>query len=292
MTFFIGTKGNVRLRRGTDAKIGTISSPVSPDDVSVFLNRIGIEGAIENLFTGDRIDIETTDNRGLDFIPETNWSSGTTLDSFSAFINVNAAGGIRLFNSFADAVNNVRANEIALEAFTGSPIIVSLSVRDVGYNVLGNVTGYEFQSNRDAIDTTTLSDNFRKQFEAGLISGSGRIDCAFDYITSGVKETPQLLLQLIQRLDLGSAFDLALYLTDKEVDANVENLFYLLTAVVTNAGVRVAANEIITCSLDFVTTGEVRLVLGKPSQYILKEQDLDRIRMEHSLNYLLQEDLD
>ena len=100
-----------------------------------------------------------------------------------------------------------------------------------------------------------------------------------------------MLLQLIQRLDLGSAFDLALYLVDKEVDPNVENVFYLLTAVVTNAGVNVAANELITCSLDFVTTGEVRLVVGKPSQYILKEDD-DRIRVEHSLNYLLQEDTD
>lgn len=291
MTFFIGTKGNVRLRRGADAELGVISSSVAPDDVTTLLNRVGVEGAIDNLFTGDRVDIQTSDARGLDFIPAANWTSGTTEDTFSAFVNVNAAGGVRLFPTFADAVNNTRASEIALEAFTGDPIAITAGVRDVGYNVLGNVTNYEFQSNRDAIDTTALDDKFRKQFAAGTISGSGRIDCAFDYITSGVQETPQLLLQLIQRLDLGSAFDLALYLTDKEVDPSVENLFYLLTAVVTNSGVSVAANEIITCSLDFVTTGEVRLVLGQPSQYILKEDD-DRIRVEHSLDYLLQEDID
>lgn len=291
MTFFIGTKGNVRLRRGTDAKLGVISSSVAPDDVTTILNRVGIEGAVDNLFTGDRVDIFTPDARGLDFIPVSNWASNTTEDTFSAFVNVNVAGGVRLYPTFADAVNNTRANEIALEAFTGDPIAVIVAVRDVAFNVLGNVTSYEFQSNREAIDTTALDDKFRKQFAAGTISGSGRIDCAFNYITSGVEETPQLLLQLIQRLDLGSAFDLALYLTDKEVDPNVENLFYLLTAVVTNSGVRVAANEIITCSLDFVTTGEVRLVLGQPSQYILKEDD-DRIRVEHSLDYLLQEDID
>lgn len=291
MTFFLGTRGNVRLRRGTDVSLGSISSSVGPDDVQLTLNRVGIEGAIDNLFTGDRIDITTTDARKLDFIPASNWSSGNTEDTFSAYVNVNVAGGLRLFSSFADAVNNVRANEIALEAFTGDPIEVDVAVRDVGFNVLGNVTSYEFQSNREAIDTTALSDKFRKQYSAGIISGSGRIDCFFDNITSGVNETPQLLLQLIQRLDLGSAFDLALYLVDKEVDPNVENVFYLLTAVVTNAGVNVAANELITCSLDFVTTGDVRLVVGKPSQYILKEDD-DRIRVEHSLNYLLQEDTD
>lgn len=291
MTFFIGTKGNVRLRRGTDVSLGTISSAVGPDDVQIILNRVGIEGATDNLFTGDRVDITTSDARGLDFIPASNWTSGVTEDTFSAYINVNAAGGLRLFSNFADAVNNTRANEIALEAFTGAAINVEVGVRDVGFNILGNVTNYEFQSNRESIDITTLSDKFRRQYSAGIISGSGRIDCAFDYITSGVKETPQLLLQLIQRLDLGSAFDLALYLTDKEVDPNVDNIFYLLTAVVTNSGVSVAANELITCSLDFVTTGDVRLVVGKPSQYILKEDD-DRIRVEHSLDYLLQEDTD
>lgn len=291
MTFFIGTKGNVRLRRGTDVSLGTISSAVGPDDIQTTLNRVGIEGATDNLFTGDRVDITTSDARGLDFIPASNWSSGVTEDTFSAYVNVNAAGGLRLFSNFADAVNNTRANEIALEAFTGAAIDVEIGVRDVGFNILGNVTNYEFQSNRESIDITTLSDKFRRQYSAGIISGSGRIDCAFDYITSGVKETPQLLLQLIQRLDLGSAFDLALYLTDKEVDPNVDNIFYLLTAVVTSSGVSVAANELITCTLDFVTTGDVRLLVGKPSQYILKEDD-DRIRVEHSLDYLLQEDTD
>ena len=279
------------MRRGTDVLLGSISLSVEPDDVQVTLNRVGIEGAVENLFTGDRVDITTTDARNLDFIPASNWSSGNTEDTFSAYVNVNAVGGLRLFSNFADAVNNVRANEIALVAFTGDPIKVDIAVRDVGFNILGNVTSYEFQSNREAVDITALSDKFRKQYSAGIISGSGRIDCFFDNITSGVNETPQLLLQLIQRLDLGSAFDLALYLVDKEVDPNVENVFYLLTAVVTNAGVNVAANELITCSLDFVTTGDVRLIVGKPSQYILKEDD-DRIRVEHSLNYLLQEDTD
>lgn len=291
MTFFIGTKGNVRLRRGADTELGVLSGSIGPDDLVLALNRVGFEGANTNLFTGDRVDLVTTDARGLAFIPASNWPSNAIEDTFSTFINVNSAGGLRLFPTFADAVNNTRANEIAIQAFTGDPIEVSVRVRDVAYNLLGDVTNYEFQSNRDQIDVTALDDKFRKQHDAGLISGSGRIDCTFNYITSGALETSKLLVQLIQRVDLGSAFDLALYLTDKTVDPDVENIFYLLTAVVTNSGVRVAANEIITCSLDFVTTGDVRLVTGVPSQYILKEDD-DRIRVEHSLDYLLQEDLD
>ena len=100
MAFYLGNHGNIRLRRGTDAFIGSISADVTADDVNTNLNRFGVDNSIDNLFTGDRIDIETTDSRGLDFIPASNWSSGTTEDTFSAFVNVNAAGGLRLFSSF------------------------------------------------------------------------------------------------------------------------------------------------------------------------------------------------
>jgi len=288
VTFFLGNYGNIRLRRGTDAQLGVISSAVQLDDVNVNLNRVGIDAAIENIFTGDRVDIETTDARGLEFIPGTNWSSGNVEDTFSAFVNVNAAGGLRLFDTFTAAVNNERSDEIALQTFVGDPIEVTLKVRDVSYNILGNVTNYEFNTSRDSIDVTSLQDKFKHQYNAGLLSGSGRIECGFDYTTTGITESPLLMLQLIQRLDLGSAFDIALYLTDQEVDPDVENIFYQTAAVVTNTGISIEAQNYISCTVDFVTTGEIQLVIGKPSDYILKEDD-DRIRVEQGLDYLLQE---
>lgn len=291
MTFFLGTKGSVKLRRGSDPVLGSLTASIGVDDIHLVLNRIGFEGAIDNVLTGDRVDLVTTDARNLDFIPSANWSTNQTEDTFSAYVNINAAGGLRLYPTFNDAVNNNRDNEIALEAFSGDPIEVRLEVRDISYNLLGNVTRYEFQNDRQQIDTTTLSDKYRQQYSAGIISGAGRIDCAFDSTASGTSENPKLLISLIQRLDLGCAFDMALYLTDKDVDPNVENLFYLLTAVITSSGVNVAAGEIIDCSIDFVTTGEVRLVTGVPSQYILKE-DTDRIQVEQTLDFLLQEDTD
>lgn len=288
MTFFLGSQGNIRLRRGTDPVLGVLSETIGLDDISTVLNRIGTADGIENLFTGDKIDIETTDARNLLFIPASNWSSGQVEDTFSAFINVNAAGGLRLFLTFADAVNNTRANEIALQAFTGDPIEVTLAVRDVGSNVLGDVTSYEFNASREQVDTTALSDKFKNQFNAGLISGSGRIECLFNNETSGIKETSLLMLQLIQRLDLGCAFDLFLYLIDKERTPSEESVFYALTAVVTNSGVVVDVGGVISCTLDFVTTGELKLVVGVLPEYLLKEDD-DRIRQEQSLDYLLKE---
>lgn len=288
MAFFLGTKGNVRLRRGTKAQIGSLQDQIIPDDINTSLNRLSFDGALDNILTGDRVDIQTTDARGLVCFPAATWTSNTVNNTISAFVNVNAMGGLRFFHTFQDAVNNTRANEIALAAFAGDPLMITVRIRDVNYNLLGNVTSYEFSADRDTIDTTALDDRFRQQFSAGLLSGSGRIDCAFDYTTTGVAESPLLMLQLIQRIDIGSAFDLALYLTDKVVDPNVDNIFYDLTAVVTRAGVQVRAGDIIDCTIDFVTTGEIRLLLGKPSDYILKEDD-DRVELEQSLDFLLQE---
>lgn len=288
MAFYLGKHGNIRLRRGTDAFIGSISASIGPDDVNTVLMRLGVDAAVDNLFTGDRVDITTSDSRGLDFIPASNWSSAATEDTFSAFINVNQAGGLRLFSTFQDAINNTRANEIDLEAFAGDPIEVSVSVRDVSLNILGNVSRYEFNTSREAVDLTTLSDKYKQQHSAGLISGSGRIECAFDYTTSSTEEAPMIMLQIIQRLDLGCAFDIALYLTDKEVVSTVDNIFYQTTAVTTNTGITVEAGGLVSCTIDFVTTDEIKLVIGKPSEYILKEDD-DRIRVEQGLDFLLQE---
>ena len=288
MAFYLGKHGNVRLRRGTDVFIGSIEASISPDDVNTNLERLGVDNATDNLFTGDRIDITTTDGRGLAFIPASNWSSGVIEDTFSAFVNVNEAGGLRFFSAFEDSINNTRANEIDLQAFTGEPIAASLVVRDTRFNIVGNVSRYEFNTSRDSVDLTTLADKYKQQHSAGLISGSGRIECAFDYTTGSATEAPMIMLQIIQRLDLGCAFDIALYLTDKEVVATQPNIFYQTTAVTTSTGITVEAGGLVSCTIDFVTTKEIKLIIGKPSQYILKEDD-DRIKVEQSLDFLLQE---
>ena len=290
MTFYLGNYGNIRLRRGTDPVLGSISSVIEVDDVSTVLNRVGFESGYENLLTGDRVDLTTTDSRGLAFIPASNWSVNQIQDTFSCFIHVNEVGGLRLYPSFEDAINNTRSNEIALQPFTGAALNIKLTIRDIKFNLLGMVSQFEFNASRDAIEVTTLSDKYKKQYDAGLLSGSGRIECAFNYASTGIEEAPLLLLQIIQRLDIGSAFDLALYLTDKAVDPSLQNLFYLLTAVPTNTGISLRSGEIITCTIDFVTTGETRLIFGVPSDYLLKQDD-DRIRTEETatIDFLLKE---
>jgi len=71
----------------------------------------------------------------------------------------------------------------------------------------------------------------------------------------------------------------------------VEEVYYDIEAVVTRAGVTVSADALVSCSIDFVTTGEFKLRVGVPPEYILKEDD-DAIYLEQSLDYLLQEATD
>jgi hypothetical protein len=288
VTYFLGNVGNVRLRRNSENVLTTI---VKDADTVPVLNRIGIEGAIDNLLTGDKITLSTEDPRGLVFFPVNSWIDGETVTqrSFSGFINVNAAGGIRFFPSFQAAVNNIRSQEYTIQNFTGDPLVVQVQVQDISPNVLGDVTAYEFNTDREALESTTLSDKFKRMYSAGLLSGSGKIDCIFNSKTSGVKETPLLALQLINRVDIGSEFDCLLSITDQTNDPNTLDIYYEFSAMVTRSGIQVSATELITCSIDFVTTGEIKLLVGRPSGYILKEDD-DRIKLnQDNLAFLLTE---
>lgn len=287
MTFFVGYTGAVRLQRQGD---NVFTATVSPDDVNTFLNRFSFERSEDNLITGDFLEISTEDPRGLAFISPTAWPTGTVVFSdFRAYANINAAGGIRFFESFQDSVNNERANEYTLTAFSGDPIELQVAIRDTRSNNLGSVTSFELNTDRAALETTTLTDKFKRQYSAGLLSGSGSIECLFSFESINDEETPLFLLQVINRLDVGSNFKALLSLTSTDITIGSSNdVYYDIEAVVTRAGVTVNADSLVACSIDFVTTGEFKLRVGAPSEYILKE-DGDLINLERSLDYLLKE---
>jgi len=292
MAVFLGNTGNVRLRRGTEANYGRIADSIDPNDVNTILNRLSFDSALDNLLTGDRVTIKTNDARKLICFDPTAWPSGTLQSSITAYVNVNSAGGLRFFRNFADAVNNNRAQELALDSFAGDPITITVYISDFRFSVLGNVTSFELNTDRQMIETTTLNDRFQQQYSAGLISGNGSINCLFDYNTSGQIETPLLMLQLIQRTEIGSEFDCALYLTDNELDSGIQNVYYEFTACVTRAGVQVSATDAITCSIDFVTTGEIRLLVGEPTGYTIVTEADEPIELEQSLDELITQELD
>jgi len=291
MTYFIGHHGKVKLKRKNQT---AFTSAVSPNDINTTLNRFGFNGSLENLLTGDQLVITTTDARGLDFMPSSTWPNGggATLNEIVLYTNINAMGGIRLFNTFLDAINNVRANEYSLEAFTGAPIEISVRILGSVERVLGDVNGFSFNTDRESIETTSLNDKFKRMHSAGLISGGGSIDCLFGANADSQTENSLLMLQLINRVELGSEFSCFLQLVDNSVAiySAAQDIYYEFDAIITKSGVEVRADALISCAIDFVTTGEIKLLIGRPSGYILKE-DADKV-LKEDLNALLTEETD
>jgi len=287
MTYFLGQYGKIKLRRKA---AGTFTSTVLPADVNTTLNRFSFDGSIENILTGDQLVISTTDARGLDFLPTSTWpdGGGVTQNEVVAYCNINAIGGLRLFETFSAAINNDRSVEYPVETFTGSELNISVQIYGSVERVLGDVRGFTFNTDRESLETTTMSDRFKRMYSAGLISGSGSIDCLFNTSNSGLVENSLLMLQLINRTDIGSEFDCYLQLTEDDTYAGTQDIYYEFQAMITKTGIEVAADQAINCAIDFVTTGEIKLLIGEPSGYILKE-DTDRLRLQQNLDFLLTE---
>jgi hypothetical protein len=290
MTFFAGHNGVVQLRRSTQRL--SIATQIEPDDVNTTLNRFSFEGSENELLNGDFITISTDDPRGIAFLPPSFWSwTGTTVPLGKAgfYTNINALGGIRAFRQFAQAINNDRDNELALQSFSGAPLPVDIVVEDTDFNPLGKVTGYTLNTEREAVETTSLNDKFRQQYSAGLISGNGSIDALFGFDTTGRDETSLLMLQLIQRIETGSSFEASLFLTTENAYGSDLDVWYQFQAVVTKAGVETRSDGIISCAIDFLTTGEIRLKVGKAPSYVLQE-NLGKINLsDFSVDALLKE---
>ena len=119
--------------------------------------------------------------------------------------------------------------------------------------------------------------------------GFGRsIDCLFNVENSGLTENSLLMLQLINRTDIGSEFKCALQLTDQTVYSSIPNIYYEFDAAITKTGIEVSVDQVINCAIDFVTTGEIKILIGEPNGYILKE-DTDRLRLQQNLDFLMSE---
>lgn len=259
------------------------------EEVNGYSEVVWSSGSTASLSGWTDDDITTTSDLPPAGYDEFRLSDYVISNNIRAYANVNRVGGIRLFEDFGDAVNNERANEYALAEFYGEPIEISVGVRDTRYNTLGSVTSFELNTDRAAMETTSLSDKFKQQYSAGLLSGNGSIECLFSYETVGDQDIPLFLLQVINRLDVGSSFKALLSLSSIERTASFrEEVYYEIEAVVTRAGVTVTSDALVACSVDFVTTGEIKLRVGVPPEYILKE-DNDAIYLEQGLDYLLKE---
>lgn len=295
MAVYLGTFGRVTLQRKSDQ--GALESVVNPSDVNVSRKRFSFDFDQGYLITGDQIEITSTNGATLGWVDETGWSGGVKQSNGKWFVNVDELGGIRLYSSFINAVNGGSANAIALDTIA-SDIPIRVVIANTQQRILGAITSYELNTQREAVDITALSEQFRSQWSS-LMSGSGRISCQWDYkdcCGSGEYETAQYLLQLALRTEVGSEFGAQFYLKTNSYNPSGvageadDQIWYEVNGVITASAVQFLPGTIVEMTAEFITSGPIRLkVKTIPDNKVLQENADDILLDQDPAASLLQE---
>lgn len=258
MTVYLGTHGQVELQREFDGSV--IKATIAAADVNATARRFKFDYAHGQLLTGDQIDIKpdpSSTSTSLPFITAN--PSGT-----KKFIYVDELDGIRLYDSFADAVNGGLANATSLSSGGYTSVEVEVKVENASQRLLAQCNGYELNTERETVDTTTLSDDFRNRIST-LISGSGRMSCFWDYTGNSSDELANYLLELQIRTRVGSQFKARFYLKTASYNpsgnaASADDaIWYEFTGVLTNCAVQFNPSNVVEITADFITTSLIQM---------------------------------
>ena len=295
MSTYLGTYGKVALRRKSVE--GAKQSIINPSDVNPTRRRFSFDFDPGFLISGDQVEITSTNGAVLDFVGTDGWTNNVKQSSGKWYVFIDDLGGIRLYDNFAESLDGELAEAITLASIVVD-IPISVTVANTAMRLLGSITSYEINTNRESIDVTSLSEEFRSQY-SGLMSGSGRITCHWDYI-DGEIETANYLLQLILRTEVGSEFDAELfvkqanYLPPYAPSSHLnDQIYYSISGLITNAAIAFQPDAIVEVTADFITTGPIRLRTGVGVLGYLLQENGDRLTLEQDASsYLLLEEGD
>ena len=280
---YLGSYGDIELKR--DSLNAFLGTQLDPSDVNSALKRFSVKGASGALISGDYIDIETVDKSNLELV------TGHNYPDVSMYVHVDALGGLRLYTTFEASISGSMAAAVALSVPSASKEI-TIKTRNTRFRHLATITSFEISTMRDSVDLTSLGDQFKRQYEAGLISGQGTIECLWEHDQRKVNqecgddgEFPFYLAQLLIRLSQGASFKARFYVF-KDNSSVANSVWYESECVVTNVVVSVPATEQITSRIEFVTTGEIKLNTGTAPGYLLQE-DSNKILQEDGNPILL-----
>ena len=164
---------------------------------------------------------------------------------------------------------------------------------------MAQVTSFDMTTSRELVQTTTLCQEFQNQYEAGLISGQGRMSCFWEHqyanqscADNKVSENIEFsvyLARLVLRLQQGAKFRGRFYIYRN--DEAQSSVWYACDCIVSNVQVSVSPTELITTEIDFVTTGPILLRQNSGSFYVLQE-DTSKILLEANQDGALLQEFD
>jgi hypothetical protein len=200
---------------------------------------------------------------------------------------------MRLYDNFQDAITGEEKNAIPLIAWPDRQNL-TMKTRGDTFTPLARIISYDFTTERETISTDHLGAQFKEQYEAGLISGQGTIDCFWEHqyricddnvCASGV-EFPAYLAQLCVRLTQGADF-FGRFFVFRGTNLNENSVWYESECVVTSCSIEVDPSQAITSTIQFVTTAEFKLLTGLPPSYLTQENNLGLILQEDGTSKLV-----
>lgn len=298
MAVYLGSSGIIQLSR---TSLEVFRSKMDPGDVDVTARRFSFDFPNGTFITGDRLAIARVNTDGsisdqpLDF-------AGTPYPDGLWFVNVDPLGGIKLYNTWSDALGGAKSKAVALRT-PASSYDIAVKLEESVPHCLGQIASYTITTNRQALDVSSLGDSFSEQ-ASGLISGGGTITCFWDWRPSicgknGADiEVPHYLHQLILRQQLGSEFKASLFIKrdgatpiNEDIPSLAERtaLFYEVTGLITDIGLSFESAEALQSEIQFVTTGQISLRYQLPSAYLILQEDQSRLMPESADGFLAQE---
>jgi len=285
MTVYLGDSGGIELKRtaGQAADMTLLDG-----DVSVEKRRFSPqEDFLGTFITGDQVDIESKDGSNLHLI------KGHDFPDWRGYVFIDAMGGIRLFDTFKKAVEGQRSEAVELVDWPDKQEL-TMQTRGDNFTPLAKITSYEFTTERETVNTTILGSQFVQQYEAGLISGQGTIECFWEHryqlcdpdICDDGVEFVSYLAQLCIRITQGADF-FGRFFVFRDGDPGVNSVWYEAECIVTSASINVASAEAITSTIQFVTTGQFKLLTGIPPAYLLEEDGVSLILKEDGVSRII-----
>jgi hypothetical protein len=294
MGIYLGNIGGIEITRKSSGS--PKESIVNPSDVNTDRDRFSFDFDEGYLIAGDLVEFSTTDGTNLDFITVAGWSNATVQTSGNWYIFIDELGGIRLYDNFDDSLEGSTAGLVPLATITRD-IPISVVVRDRDSRLLASITDYELNTNRETVDITALSDEYRQQYSS-LITGSGSLTAQWDYVNEESKEPVNYLMQLVLRTEIGSGFHAKFYIKSASTAASGgefsvtqtnDALWWEFDAIVTNSATSFATSDIIVSRIDFITTGAIRLRARTTQVRRLLQESGDPFKLEQGGYYLLEE---
>lgn len=267
-------------------------SQIEASDVNSTENRFSFDYPTGQFLTGDLLEITSTDGSLLDFVSASGWRDGGPYDDGQWYIHVDEVGGIKLYLDFDEAISGEVNGRVSLVGISRT-IPISVKVKNNDRRCVAQVTKFEINTEREAVDVTELGDSFRQQYSS-LITGSGALTCFFDYEARDCDENagndsemPAYFNQLILRSRIGSEFIARLVLVKRGYKPNGstedidDSVWYDIKGLITNVAMAFEPTQTVQVQVNYVTTGEIKFKVQSETSYLtLEETPGGRIELE------------